>query len=284
MTRYDAYDPFARAYDRHWGFFATKAYPILEHLVLENLPPGCPVLDLCCGTGQLAAELSRQGYRTTGLDGSEGMIEIAKKNAPDADFVVQDARDIALPGRFSAVFSTFDSLNHLMSLRELEQVFRSVSAVLEGGGYFVFDLNMEEGFRSRWRGSFAFVEEDHVCVVRSSHDANEKTGRLDVTLFEMEGSAWVRTDFPLIQRWYEEHEIRERLRRAGFEELRSIEGNESIAEGSLHEGRMFFVARKRDAHQPRGPRRPDAFRESVTLPESFSDPLPEEELKSWEGE
>ena len=284
MTRYDAYDPFARAYDRHWGFFATKAYPILEHLVLENLPPGCPVLDLCCGTGQLAAELSRQGYRTTGLDGSRAMIEIAKKNAPDADFVVQDARDIALPGRFPAVFSTFDSLNHLMSLRELEQVFRSVSAVLEDGGYFVFDLNMEEGFRSRWRGSFAFVEEDHVCVVRSSHDANEKTGRLDVTLFEMEGSAWVRTDFPLIQRWYEEHEIRERLRRAGFEELRSIEGNESIAEGSLHEGRMFFVARKRDAHQPRSPRRPDVFTESVTLPESFSDPLPEEELKSWEGE
>lgn len=284
MTRYDAYDPFARAYDRHWGFFATKAYPILEHLVLENLPPGCPVLDLCCGTGQLAAELSRQGYRTTGLDGSRGMIEIAKKNAPDADFVVQDARDIALPGRFSAVFSTFDSLNHLMSLSELEQVFRSVSAVLEGGGYFVFDLNMEEGFRSRWRGSFAFVEEDHVCVVRSSHDTNEKTGRLDVTLFEMKGSAWVRTDFPLIQRWYEEHEIRERLRKAGFEELRSIEGNESIAEGSLHEGRMFFVARKRDAHQPRGPRRPDAFRENVTLPESFSDPLPEEELKSREDE
>ncbi len=251
VNRYDAYDPFARVYDLHWGFFATKAYPILEHLVLENLPRGCAVLDLCCGTGQLAAQLSRQGYRTTGLDGSEGMIEIARKNAPDADFVVQDARNIALPGRFSAVLSTFDSLNHVMSLDELEQVFQSVFAVLEGGGYFVFDLNMEEGFRSRWRGSFEFIEEDHVCLVRSSHDASEKTGRLDVALFEMKGSGWVRTDFPLIQRWYEEREIRERLRRAGFEELQSFDESEPIMEGSLHEGRMFFVARKRDAHQPR---------------------------------
>ena len=259
VNRYDAYDPFARAYNQHWGFFATKVYPILEHLVLDHLPPGCPVLDLCCGTGQLAAELSRQGYRTTGLDGSEGMIEIAKKNAPDADFVVQDARNIALLGRFSAVFSTFDSLNHVMSLDELEQVFRSVLAVLEGGGYFVFDLNMEEGFRSRWRGSFEFVEEDHVCVVRSSHDASEKTGQLDVTLFEMKGSGWVRTDFPLIQRWYEEREIRERLRRAGFEELQSFDESESIVEGSLHEGRMFFVARKRDAHQPRDKADPAAI-------------------------
>ena len=162
MNAYDAYDPFARVYNQHWGFFATKAYPILEHLVLEKLPPGCAVLDLCCGTGQLAAELSRRGYRATGLDGSEGMIEIARKNAPDVDFVVQDARNIDLHREFAAAFSTFDSLNHVMSLDELEQVFRSVFTVLEGGGYFVFDLNMEEGFRSRWRGSFAFVEEDHV--------------------------------------------------------------------------------------------------------------------------
>ena len=284
MNRYDAYDPFARVYDQHWGFFATKAYPILEHLVLGNLRPGCAVLDLCCGTGQLAAELSRQGYRTTGLDASEGMIEIARKNAPDVEFVVQDARNIALPGRFSAVFSTFDSLNHMMSLDELEQVFRGAMTVLEGGGYFVFDLNMEEGFRSRWRGSFSFVEDDHVCVVRSSHDANEKIGRLDVTLFELKGSDWVRTDFPLIQRWYEEREIRERLRKAGFEEPQSFDGNEPIVGGSLHEGRMFFVARKRDAHQPRGERRPDVLKGKVVIPDSFSDPLPEEELKSWEGE
>ena len=138
MNRYDAYDPFARVYDRHWGFFATDVYPVLDHLVLGELPGGCAVLDLCCGTGQLAAELSRQGYLTTGLDGSEAMIEIARKNAPDVEFVVQDARDIALPGRFSAVFSTFDSLNHVMSLDDLEQVFRSVFTVLEGGGYFRF--------------------------------------------------------------------------------------------------------------------------------------------------
>ncbi len=175
------------------------------------------------------------------------MIEIARKNAPDVEFVVQDARNIALSRRFAAVFSTFDSLNHVMSADELEQVFQSVFAVLDRGGYFVFDLNMEEGFRSRWRGSFGFVEDDHVCVVRSSHDENEKIGRLNVTLFKLKGSDWVRTDFPLIQRWYEEREIRARLRKAGFEELQSIDGNEPIVEGSLHEGRMFFVAKKRDA-------------------------------------
>ena len=110
-TRYDAYDPFARIYNQHWGDFATNAYPILEHLVLRDLPPGCAVLDLCCGTGQLAAKLSEEGYIVTGLDGSAGMIEVARKNGPDVEFLVQDARNIALNRKFSAVFSTFDSLN-----------------------------------------------------------------------------------------------------------------------------------------------------------------------------
>lgn len=242
MTRYDAYDPFARIYDRHWGAFATRVYPVLDHLVLKSLEPGCAVLDLCCGAGQLAAELSRHGYRTTGLDGSAAMIAIAKGNAPDADFVVQDARNVALPAHFAAVLSTFDSLNHIMTLDELEQVFRSVFTVLDAGGRFVFDLNMEDGYRSRWRGSFAYVEEDHVCAVRSSHDANEKTGRLDVTLFEPGAAGWARTDFPLLQRWYEEPEIMDRLRNAGFEDVQSFDGNEPIVGESLHEGRMFFVA------------------------------------------
>ena len=249
MNRYDAYEPFARVYDRHWGFFGTRAYPILERLVLGNLPPGSAVLDLCCGTGQLVAELSRRGYRATGLDGSEGMIEIARRNAPDVEFVVQDARGITLSRTFAAVFSTFDSLNHVMRLDELEQVFRGVFAVLREGGYFVFDLNMEAGFRTRWRRSFQYVEEDHVCVVRSSHDVDEKIGRMDITLFELKDSGWVRTDFPLIQRWYDEREIRERLRKAGLEEIESFDGNELVPEGSMHEGRMFFVARRRDARR-----------------------------------
>ena len=244
MNRYDAYDPFARIYDKHWGSFATNVYPTLDHLVLRNIPAGSAVLDLCCGTGQLAARLSRQGFLTMGLDGSEKMIQLARKNAPDVEFVVQDARNFILPYRVSAVFSTFDSLNHVMSLVELEQVFQSVLSALDCGGYFTFDLNMEEGYHSRWRGSFGYVEDNHVCVVQSSHDTNKKIGRIKVTLFQLEGSDWRRTDFSLHQRWYDESEITNSLRRAGFVELKSYDGNEPIVEGEPHQGRMFFVARK----------------------------------------
>lgn len=240
MGRFDAYDPIAGLYNRHWGYFADRMYPVLDRLVLRDLPSGCAVLDLCCGTGQLAAVLSEKGYDVTGVDGSEGMIEIARRNAPGVEFLVQDARELSLDRRFAAVFSTFDSLNHVMSLDELEQVFRNVHAVLEAGCCFEFDLNMEEGYLQRWRGSFGIVEDDLVCVARSSRDEEERVGRMDLTVFESEGTGWKRKDVSLLQRWYREPDITERLQRAGFERIK----NDSILDGARESGRMFFVVRK----------------------------------------
>ena len=245
MERFDTYDPFAGIYNRHWGYFAEKIYPILDHLVLRHLPPGCAVLDLCCGTGQLAAVLTDKGFATTGVDGSEGMIEIARRNAPDVAFFTQDARNISLNRQFLAVFSTFDSLNHVMSLDDLERVFCNVHAVLEEGGYFEFDLNMEEAYLKRWRGSFGIVEDDHVCVARSSRDEKEMIGKMNLTVFESTGTGWKRTDVSLLQRWYRECDISERLRSAGFEQLQTFDGKDPILEGAPdYSGRMFFVARK----------------------------------------
>ena len=246
MERYDAYDAIAGIYNRYWGTFADRIYPVLHRLVLRDLPPGCAVLDLCCGTGQLAAVLAEKGYAITGVDGSDGMIGIAAKNAPAAEFLVQDARDLSLAGRFAAVFSTFDSLNHVMSLDELEQVFQNVYTVLDDGGCFVFDLNMEEAYVTRWRGSFGMVEDDLACVARSSMDEKERTGRMDLTVFELSGEDWKRTDVSLLQRWYSGSDVRERLQSAGFEGLRTFDGNDPKLEGLPdYSGRMFFKARRR---------------------------------------
>lgn len=238
------YDPFARVYNQHWGSFAGLVAPVLEHLVLRHLPHRAPVLDVCCGTGQLAARLAEGGYKVTGVDVSGSMIEIARENAPGADFHVQDVRQPLAPGDFAAAFSTFDSLNHMMTLDDLTRVFRNVRDVLRAEGCFAFDLNMAAAYEARWRGTFAYVEDDHVCAIRSSHDLATRTGRMDLTIFESAGGAWTRTDFCLGQRWYAEDEVLAALRSAGFSDNRSFRADEPIAEGCpALPGRMFFVAR-----------------------------------------
>ena len=54
-------------------------------------------------------------------------------------------------------------------------------------------------------------------------------------------------------------------------------------------GEEVVIARRgrpvaRRLHKPRGRRRPDLLKGKIVIPDSFFDPLSEEELKSWDGE
>jgi len=244
VTRYSDYDPFAWAYNKHWGHrFSEQVLPILEKLMLQHLPEKARILDLCCGTGQLARTLIARGYQVTGLDGSEEMVRLAGENAPAGEFIVDDARLFKLPGVYHGVVSTFDSLNHVMSLEELTSVFRNVYVALRDEGFFVFDLNMEEGFKSRWRGSFGIVEDDHVCVVRASYHPQEDIGQNDITIFRFEDGQWQRSDLTLVQKCYSEEEVRSALQVVGLTQIHAYDAQQDLElPGGV--GRTFFASRK----------------------------------------
>lgn len=54
------YDPFAWFYDAYWCREVTRELACaLERLFLPLLPPAARVLDLCCGTGRVAARSGR---------------------------------------------------------------------------------------------------------------------------------------------------------------------------------------------------------------------------------
>ena len=158
VDRLSDYDAFAWVYNKEWGpKHSGLFFSIVESLALRELRPGAHILDLCCGTGHVAAMLAERGYRVTGVDASEEMLRFARQNAPTAEFVLDDARRFRRPEAFDAVVSTFDSLNHVMRSEELSAVFRNVHASLRAGGVFLFDLNTERNYKEQWRGSFGIV-------------------------------------------------------------------------------------------------------------------------------
>ena len=247
VNTYSDYNAFAWVYNKHWGdSFTQIALPVIENLVLRQLPAQASILDLCCGTGQLAQTLIALGYRVTGIDGSEEMLRFARENAPAAEFIQADARSFKLPEVYHAVVSTFDSLNHVMTLEELTSVFRSVYDALRENGLFLFDLNMEEGYRIGWDGSFGIVEEDHVCVFLNSHRPDERTAQFDATIFRLQGTAWQRSDVMLLQKYYSEAEVRSALEVAGFTEIRAYAHDEQsgFKELTADSERAFFVCQK----------------------------------------
>lgn len=57
-------------------------HPVLDALVT----PGCSALDAACGTGRHARYLAGQGARVTGVDRSPAMLEVARREVPEATF------------------------------------------------------------------------------------------------------------------------------------------------------------------------------------------------------
>lgn len=237
-----SYDPLAFIYNTHWAQPERLMLP-LDRFILPELDPGDRILDLCCGTGQTAAMLTDHGFEVTGIDGSESMLAYARENAPDATFEEGDARSFSMPGRFDAVVSQYDSLNHILSVEELLAVFRNVHDALVPGGVFLFDLNTEEGYVQRWRAtSIGHVEDDHAYITHPSYDRESRKGAYNVAMFFLKGGVWERTDVTLYARCHSEPEVLESLESAGFQDRKVYSAESDL--GMEAPGRNFYFARK----------------------------------------
>src|SRR5215813_2471641 len=119
-------------YDRFSRYMEDGARQYYERL---EIPAGARLLDVGCGSGQLALLASRDGFDTTGVDIAENLIERARERAAaerlDARFEVADAE--ALP--FSdASFDVVVSLIGAMFAPRPELVARELLRVCVPGG------------------------------------------------------------------------------------------------------------------------------------------------------
>lgn len=173
---------FARVYNERWIGFARRVAPRIQSFY-ESTPVGQKdrlLLDVCCGTGQLAAHFLEQGYRVTGIDLSESMLHYARENcAPYVEdgrvrFIQADAADFSLDERFGLAVSTFDALNHLPDRDLLRACFACVYAALAPEGFFIFDLNTRAGL-ARWN-QISVEDTPEIMVVNRGFfdEANEK--------------------------------------------------------------------------------------------------------------
>jgi SAM-dependent methyltransferase len=163
---------FADVYNRRWGGFAQHVSPLIRAYCegLAGIPADKSLLDVCCGTGQLAAHFLEHGYRVVGLDLSPDMLGYARENnaghgaAGRAAFVQADAADFTLGEQFALAVSTFDALNHLPGEDALAGCFRSVRAALLKGGVFIFDLNTRRGLYDHWN-SLQVTDTDDITII-----------------------------------------------------------------------------------------------------------------------
>lgn len=97
--------------------------------------PGVRLLDVACGTGEVAAEATSRGAAATGVDLVAQMIAEARKLHPETEFRRGNAESLPfLDASFAAVVCNFGILHFAHPEQAIAEAFR----VLTAGGRFAF--------------------------------------------------------------------------------------------------------------------------------------------------
>lgn len=232
-------EAFCKVYNEFgWNYFSEAFGEQLLLWLEQNHVTVAKSLDLGCGTGVLCEVLHAQGIEASGMDFSEGMIEIAKKRNSDIFYEVADMVKYRPDKKFDLVTCTGDALNHIMDLKDVDQIFKNVYGYLNEGGYFIFDLLSEKevpmaepidlDFSDEVRAQFMVThdEEGHINLKTTVYENNEQ--------FEENIKEYL----------HDEKEICRLLKNNGFElvkcdhHLLENEGN--------HSATWYIIAKKRN--------------------------------------
>ena len=136
------FDNYARKYDEECYVQGTLGECDFIEREL-NHDKNLRILDIGCGTGRHAIELTKRGYRVTGIDLSESQLKRAKEKAKEAgvtiDFQKHDARNLPFKGEFDAAIMLCEGGFSLMETDEMNfDILKNAAKALKDNGTFIF--------------------------------------------------------------------------------------------------------------------------------------------------
>ena len=120
-------------YDGKHSFVWKYGEEVIELLAPQ---PGERILDLGCGTGHLTSRIAASGALVVGVDQSPAMIESARNNYSELQFVEADATGLNFDAEFDAVFSNA-TIHWIKDQRALAS---AIWRALKPGGRFVAEF------------------------------------------------------------------------------------------------------------------------------------------------
>ena len=231
-------DAFCKVYNEFgWNYFPEAFGEQLLIWLEKNHVQVKTSLDLACGTGVLCEILHEKGIESSGMDFSEGMIAIAKQRNPEIFYEVADMITYRPQKQFDLVTCTGDALNHIMDLKDIEQIFKNVFEYLKEGGYFIFDILSEKEVPMTEPIDLDFNEEIKAQFM-VTHDEDGHI-HLKTTVFENESHQF---EEDIQETVHDEQIICNLLKKCGFQLLKcdhhllENEGNQSAT--------WYIIARK----------------------------------------
>lgn len=120
-------------YDKKHDFVAEYGKGLLEFVPKND---GQTILDLGCGTGMLTVQLAGLCNKIVGVDSSQSMIEKAKEQFSNIEFMVCDALTLPFENEFDVVFS--NAVFHWIS--DHDTLLKNIYKVLKPKGLLVCEF------------------------------------------------------------------------------------------------------------------------------------------------
>jgi ubiquinone/menaquinone biosynthesis C-methylase UbiE/uncharacterized membrane protein YbhN (UPF0104 family) len=143
----DHFDSIADAYDvqiaegRRLALLTRKTE--LMRAVMAGHQVGRRGLDVGCGQGWYVARMRELGFDVTGIDGSAGQVQLARRNVGTPDLIsVGSALDIPAADSTYDFIYTINVVHHLPSVNHQRAAFAELMRVLKPGGLlFLHEIN-----------------------------------------------------------------------------------------------------------------------------------------------
>jgi len=177
---------------------------------------GGSLLDLGCGTGRQAVELSRRGYSVVGFDLSISMLARAGEEAQEQNqkinFVQGDMREMTFEDAFDGIYCWGSSFGYFEEEKNVHVINR-IHKALRQGGQFLLDV-VSRDFVIKQAPSLAWFEgEGCVCMDEMTVDWITSRMRIKRTMMLDDGRS---KEIEYSIRIYSLHELGKILHDCGF--------------------------------------------------------------------
>lgn len=243
------YEQFALLYDELMNDIPYEKWiQYIEAKKKEASISGNTLLDVGCGTGNIALPLVKKGYNVTGVDLSEEMLTIAqhKLAAFSVPLFMQDMRELELPEQYDMITIFCDSLNYVTDEEGVKQTFKRIHHHLKDEGLFLFDVHSLYKIHNVFENETFTINEEQIALIWNCFPGEmEDAIEHELTFFvkELDDESFVRFEEFHVQRAYEAARLKSWLEEAGFS-IMSITDLEMNPVTEQTE-RIFFAARKK---------------------------------------
>ncbi|MFA5792625.1 MAG: class I SAM-dependent methyltransferase [Candidatus Gracilibacteria bacterium] len=97
------------------------------------------ILEIGCGSGNLAPFFLKSNYNYLGLDLNKEMLAIAKEVAPKAKFIKADMRSFNLKQKFDAIIIPGRSFTYMTKNKDVMMALEQIHKHLKTNGILIFD-------------------------------------------------------------------------------------------------------------------------------------------------